>query len=154
MEEDKLRVVWDAAPLELWLKDHNHNGIQIDSYDITIFPAETSNHSKTLLPSQKDARTGRYTAWFYDLQGGKTEYVITIACVIGKSRMKGERIVTTLLPYGPEKPRAGILKSSTTDEVEIAWEPPKGGFTKYKLSVDPSVKSMNKQNYEGILNQK
>jgi hypothetical protein len=39
------------------------------------------------------------------LQGGKTEYIVTIACVIGRSRMKGERIVTTLLPYGPEKPR-------------------------------------------------
>ncbi len=37
--------------------------------------------------------------------GGKTEYIVTIACVIGRSRMKGERVVTNLLPYGPEKPR-------------------------------------------------
>ena len=139
VEEDKLRVVWDSAPLELWLKDHSHKGIQVDSYDVTIFPAETVNNSKTLLPTAKDEKTGMYTAWFFDLQGGKTEYAITIACVIGKSRMKGERIVTTLLPYGPEKPRGGVLKSTTTDMVEITWDPPKGGFTKYVLCVDPTV---------------
>ena len=51
----------------------------------------------------------------------------------------GERIVTTLLPYGPEKPRAGIVKTVLTDAVEISWEPPKGGFTKYVLGVDPQV---------------
>jgi len=141
VEEDKVRVVWDPAGLELWLKKHSHKGIAIDSYDVTIFPAETVNHSKTLLPEEKDPRTGKYTAWFLDLQGGKTEYVITIACVIGKSRMKGERIVTTLLPYGPEKPRGGILRTVHTEEVEIGWEPPKGGFTKYVLSVDPTVDS-------------
>ena len=51
--------------------------------------------------------------------------------------MKGQRIVTTLLPYGPEKPRGGSLcKSYATNEVEIEWEPPKGGFTKYVLFVD------------------
>ena len=53
--------------------------------------------------------------------------------------MKGERIVTTLLPYGPEKPRSGIVKSVHTDEIEISWEPPKGGFTKYVMCVDPNV---------------
>ena len=53
--------------------------------------------------------------------------------------MPGERIVTTLLPYGPEKPRAGIVKTVLTDAVEISWEPPKGGFTKYVLGVDPQV---------------
>ena len=37
--------------------------------------------------------------------GGRTEYIVTIACVIGRSRMKGERIVTNLLPFGPVKPR-------------------------------------------------
>ena len=33
-------------------------------------------------------RDGNYSAWFYDLQGGKTEYAVTIACVLGRSRMK------------------------------------------------------------------
>ena len=55
----------------------------------------------------------------------------------------GERIVTTLLPYGPEKPRAGIVKTVLTDAVEISWEPPKGGFTKYVLGVDPQVEFFN-----------
>ena len=83
-------------------------GIEIDSYDVTIFPAETVNHSKTLRPAAKD-KSGKYSVWFLDLQGGKTEYVITIACVIGKSRMKGARVVTTLLPHGAEKPRGGMF---------------------------------------------
>ena len=51
--------------------------------------------------------------------------------------MKGKRVTTTLLPYGPEKPRGGsIVKSYGTNEVQIEWEPPKGGFTKYVLYVD------------------
>ena len=56
---------------------------------------------------------------------------MTIACVIGKSRMKGARVVTTLLPHGPEKPRGGsICRAVTSTEVEIGWEPPRGAFTK------------------------
>ena len=55
--------------------------------------------------------------------------------------MRGERFATTLLPYGPVKPRGGLLKSVGTNEAEIAWEPPKGGFTKYVLCVDPNITS-------------
>eukprot|EP00092_Neocalanus_flemingeri_P032028 GFUD01034810.1.p1 GENE.GFUD01034810.1~~GFUD01034810.1.p1 ORF type:complete len:905 (+),score=215.05 GFUD01034810.1:108-2822(+) len=140
VEEEKIKVVWKPASLENWLEENSHKGIVVDSYDVTIFPAESVNNSVTRLKEEID-KDGNYVAWFFDLQGGKTEYVVTIACVIGKSRMKGERIVTTLLPYGPEKPRAGVVKTFTTDEVEIAWEPPKGGFTKYVLCVDPNVVS-------------
>ena len=68
--------------------------------------------------------------------GGRTEYVITIACMIGKSRMKGEKVVTSLVPYGAEKPSAGMLKTFSTYSVEIFWDPPKGDFGKYVLSVD------------------
>merc|ERR1719468_834212 len=53
--------------------------------------------------------------------------------------MKGARVVTNLLPYGAEKPRGGILKTAGTKEVEIAWEPPKGDFTKYVLTVDANI---------------
>ena len=140
VEEEKLKVIWKPASLENWLEENAHKGIAVDSYDVTIFPAESVNNSVTRLKEEID-KDGNYSAWFFDLQGGKTEYVVTIACVIGKSRMKGERIVTTLLPYGPEKPRAGVLKTITTNEAEIAWEPPKGGFTKYVLCVDPNVVS-------------
>lgn len=77
-----------------------------------------------------------YSTWFLDLNGGRTEYVITIACMIGKSRMKGEKVVTNLVPYGAEKPRTGMSKTSSTHSVEIFWDPPKGEFTKYLLSVD------------------
>ena len=58
-----------------------------------------------------------YSTWFYDLSGGKTEYVLTIACMIGKSRMKGEKVVTSLVPYGPEKPRSGMVKLASTNQV-------------------------------------
>ena len=68
--------------------------------------------------------------------GGRTEYVITIACMIGKSRMKGDKVVTSLVPYGAEKPSAGMLKTFSTYSVEIFWDPPKGDFGKYVLSVD------------------
>ncbi len=54
---------------------------------------------------------------FYDLHGGRREYVITIACMIGKSRMKGEKVVTNLVPYGPEKPRSGMVKMASTNQV-------------------------------------
>jgi len=35
--------------------------------------------------------------------------------------------------------RGGILKTANTNEVEIAWEPPKGDFTKYVLTVENLV---------------
>ena len=150
VEEEKLKVFWKPASLEKWLEEHSHQGISVDSYDVTIFPRESVNNSVTKLKEEKD-KDGNYSAWFFDLQGGRTEYVVTIACVIGKSRMKGEQFVTTLLPYGPEKPRGGIVKAITTNEVEIAWVPPKGGFTKYVLCVDPNVTSTLKTSIRPML---
>ena len=71
-----------------------------------------------------------FSSWFLDLAGGTTEYVVTIACIVGKSRMKGEKLVTHLLPYGPEKPRSGMVKESDgnpgTNQIEVFWEPPRG----------------------------
>ena len=138
--EDRLQVSWRPAPLELWLRSHKHKGIAVDSYVSTIFPADTSNNSVTKAVQGEADKD--YTAGFYDLQGGKTEYVVTVACVIGQSRMKGARVVTTLLPHGPElPPRTGLVRNVSTNQVEISWDPPKGGFTKYLLTVDPDVVS-------------
>ena len=50
--------------------------------------------------------------------------------------MKGHKIVTNLVPYGPEKPRSGMVKQAGTNQVEIFWDPPKGDFTKYYLYID------------------
>ena len=153
IREDKLKVRWRPASLESWLETNQHKGISIDSYDVTIFPSESIKNSVTKYTGDKDS-SGYYSTTFQDLQGGKTEYIVTIACVIGKSRMKGERIVTTLPPYGPEKPRGGRIfkhdeSEAKTEEVEIEWEPPKGGFTKYVLFVDsnvqPSTKPISRQ---------
>ena len=67
-----------------------------------------------------------YSTWFYDLDGGRTEYVITIACIVGRSRMKGAKIVTNLIPYGPEKPRSGMVKKGENNpginQIEIFWD--------------------------------
>ena len=46
--------------------------------------------------------------------------------------------MTTLVPYGPERPKIGLqdMNSTTEDKVEIFWDPPKGEFTKYTLEID------------------
>ena len=66
--------------------------------------------------------------------------MVTIACIVGKSRMKGEKVVTNLVPYGAEKPRSGMVKeredNPRTNQVEIFWDPPRGEFTKYFLNID------------------
>mgnify|MGYP002042016990 FL=1 len=56
--------------------------------------------------------------------------------------MKGEKVVTPLLPYGAEKPRSGMVKAAQPDAVEIFWDPPKGDFTKYVLIVDKLSESV------------
>ena len=81
VEEKKLKVFWKPASLENWLEEHSHKDIAVDSYDLTIFPRESVNNSVTKLKEEKD-KDGNYSAWFFDLQGGRTEYIVTIACVI------------------------------------------------------------------------
>jgi hypothetical protein len=144
LEEDKLKISWIPADIERWMRDEGQtkfrssNPINLESYEVTIFPAETMHNTITIL-AKKDNETGNYSTWFYDLVGGKTEYVITIACIIGKSRMKGEKLVTNLVPYGAERPRNGMLDNAGTTEVELFWDPPKGEFTKYIISIDKVV---------------
>ena len=53
------------------------------------------------------------------------------------------QVFTSLLPWGPEVPRAGLVKALTETEIEIEWEPPKREFTKYILGVDPNVNTCN-----------
>ena len=112
--------------------------MQVNAYAVSIFPQESLKTLVTKTKEDKDS-DGGYSASFHDLHGGKTEYVVTISCVIGRSRMKGEQILSFLLPYGPEVPRQGLFTNITENDVEIAWDAPKGGFTKYILSVDPNV---------------
>ena len=105
-------------------------------YIISKFFQDLGSPINTLKFDPEFGGTDMYSQWFLDLHGGKTEYIITIATMIGKSRMKGEKIITSLIPYGAEKPRSGMMKSAETHAVEILWDPPKGEFTKYELSVD------------------
>jgi hypothetical protein len=50
LEEDKLKVVWSAADIEVWLKTGRKTSRQkeIDSYEVTIFPAESVNNTQTV----------------------------------------------------------------------------------------------------------
>ena len=144
VEEDKLKVSWLPADIEKWLRravgkgEPSQGSIALESYEVTVYPAETVRNTRTLPVKNltKENMNGEYSAWFYDLSGGKTEYVLTIACIIGKSRMRGEKVITSLVPYGPERPRNGIVEKSGTNKVEIFWDPPKGDFTKYVLCID------------------
>ena len=52
--------------------------------------------------------------------------------------------MTNLVPFGPEKPGSGMVKSAGTHQVEIFWDPPKGEFTKYSLTID-KINSGKKQ---------
>jgi hypothetical protein len=83
---------------------------------VTLFPAETANNTCTVSPNRAEYRHS-----FVDLVGGRTEYVLTIACMIGKSRMKGAKHVANLVPYGPERPSNGMTKAADTKQVIIAW---------------------------------
>ncbi len=79
VEEDKLCVTWHAARIEKWLNENISHGIYIDSYDVTIFPAETSRNTITKMAKSADdlARDENYSAVFLDLAGGKTEYIVS-----------------------------------------------------------------------------
>ena len=48
LEEDKLKIVWRPAKIERWLRSgFSHRAITIDSYEVTIFPAETVQNTST-----------------------------------------------------------------------------------------------------------
>ena len=44
--------------------------------------------------------------------------------------------MANLVPYGPERPRSGMVKSAGTNQVDIFWDPPKGEFKKYTLLIE------------------
>ena len=50
--------------------------------------------------------------------------------------MKGYTVATYLVPYGPEKPKSGMVKESSTNQVEVFWYPPTGDFKKYLLCLE------------------
>ena len=53
LEEDKLKVIFGPADIERWLQSgvkasKSQRSIFIDSYEVTIFPAESVNHTHTI----------------------------------------------------------------------------------------------------------
>ena len=53
LEEDKMKIVWGPADIERWLQfgkrsSSAQRSIEIDSYEVTIFPAETVKNSQTI----------------------------------------------------------------------------------------------------------
>ena len=53
LEEDKVKIVWLPADIERWLQtgkrsSSTQRAIEIDSYEVTIFPAESVKNTHTL----------------------------------------------------------------------------------------------------------
>ena len=53
LEEDKLKIIWCPADIERWLQtgkrsSSTQRAIEIDSYEVTIFPAESVKNTHTL----------------------------------------------------------------------------------------------------------
>jgi hypothetical protein len=51
--------------------EHSHREIRVDSYDVTIFPAESIKNSvskKAKMRSEAE-EDDKYSAWFFDLAG-------------------------------------------------------------------------------------
>jgi hypothetical protein len=144
VEEDGIRLKWSPSHIERWLRTgkrstHTQRILDIKRYEVAIFPAESVVSVFNKLVSV-GAKPEKYEHVFSDLNGGRTEYIITIACVIGMSKMKCVKIVTPVMPYGPVLPRSGsIAKASYPDSVELFWDPPKGDFSKYVVTVSTIV---------------
>ena len=54
---------------------------------VSIFTPQTLPALSKMNKTLSSASEMNYHTWFYDLHGGRTEYVITIACMIGKKRL-------------------------------------------------------------------
>jgi hypothetical protein len=53
--------------------EHSHREIRVDSYDVTIFPAESIKNSvskKAKLKAEAE-EDDKYSAWFFDLAGAR-----------------------------------------------------------------------------------
>ena len=70
LEEDKLKVAWNAADIEVWLKtDRSRNSgpnwnrkskknkISVDSYEVTIFPAESVINAHTIPAFESESQS-------------------------------------------------------------------------------------------------
>ena len=74
------------------------------------------------------------------LKGGQTSYVITIACIIGKTRLKGTKLITKLRPRPPKKPaRGAFVNTGESGDLVLEWAPPLCKFDCYVLSVTSNI---------------
>ena len=54
---------------------------------------------------------------------------------MGKTRLKGAKIVSSVKPGSPKRPRGGFTKISECGDLLIEWIPPIKDFDYYVLSV-------------------
>ena len=74
------------------------------------------------------------------LKGGQTSYVITIACIIGKTRLKGTKLMTKLRPRPPKKPaRGAFVNTGESRDLVLEWAPPLCKFDCYVLSITSNI---------------
>ena len=65
-----------VLPDLLLCSEHSHRDIKVDSYDVTIFPAESIKNTVTKKAKLKRKNPNptedeKYSAWFFDLAGRK-----------------------------------------------------------------------------------
>ena len=69
MEENICLILFNKSCL-----DHGHREIRVDSYDVTIFPAESTKNTVSKKAKLKGKHSNshdddKYSAWFFDLAG-------------------------------------------------------------------------------------
>ena len=74
--------------------EHSHREIRVDSYDVTIFPAENtkntvSKKAKLKSKNQYPIEDDKYGAWFFDLAG-------TVVGVYINTSFQGIKLSTTV----------------------------------------------------------
>ncbi len=64
-----LTVSWRASEIERWIFENPYQNIKINSYTVTIFPAETTKNYKTRNAKlSTDNNDPEYSVWFKGLQ--------------------------------------------------------------------------------------
>ena len=101
--------------------------MKVDEYIVTIFPGY----------DWKSYSTDGKEAEFKHLEGGTTQYTITVSAIVGQAKMKGVTFKYFLPPYPPQNlqcyPSHEIVDKTTS--TKITWTTPRGDFHKYSLRI-------------------
>ena len=120
--EKTLKIMWEKAELHN-IKDTE---LAVDEYVVAIFSTDKKYHDHKSVNSSENCE-----AKFTSLEGGKTQYMVTISAIVGQAKMKGITNGEYLPPYPPQK----LNCSQENQKIKINWTKPKGDFDKYSLKI-------------------